>query len=254
MVQTTPKTVFNPSGTEHSDSDSSIVSVSPTLPFYVEVRTSALINFLLKVYNVSNRDSVQKWLNIRLKTGFHFEINEHLHFAFADQRDGKGTYYWWTIYYDEFERKRIFDNIKIEENSVKTRFENNRVKEDLLWNGLTFRSQTEKKIAKVLFTKNIIFFANINGFMALNGLAVTNHDNKLREKAEVDFLVFHNQKCMILEIDGVFHNGNYQKNWDCKRDRIFLRQGISTVRFSAEQCFENPSAVVEEFLELFNSK
>lgn len=88
--------------------------------------------------------------------------------------------------------------------------------------------------------------------MALNGLPVANHDNRLREKAEVDFLVFHNQKCMILEVDGVHHNVVSQQKWDSKRDRVFLRQGISTVRFSAEQCHENASAVVEEFLALFN--
>ncbi|PAX54872.1 DUF559 domain-containing protein [Brunnivagina elsteri] len=252
MVQAPPKTIFNPSGKEHSDSDNSIVSVAPQLPYYVEVRTGSLTNFLLNIYNLSNRDAVKNWLNVRQKTGFYFEISEHLHLAFADQRDGKGTQYWWFIYYDNVERKRIFENIKIEENYVDTKLKNERVKEELLWNGLTFRSQTEKKIARALYSKNIIFFANVNGFMALNGLPVSNHDNKLKEKAEVDFLVFHNQKCMILEVDGVYHNEAFQKNWDYKRDRIFLRQGISTVRFSATQCYESTSAVVEEFLELFN--
>lgn len=252
MVQAAPRTVFNPLGREYNNSDSSIVSIAPQLPLYVEVRTSSLITFLLQIYNLSDRTIVQNWLRLRQRTGFYFEINEHLHLAFADQRDGKGKEYWWFLYYDDFEKRKIFNNIKIEQHFVNTRLENNRIKEELAWNGLTFRSKTEIRIAKALYSQNIIFFTNANGFMALNGLPVTNHDNKLREKAEVDFLVFHNQKCMILEVDGVHHNGASQQKWDCKRDRIFLRQGISTVRFSAEQCYQDASAVVEEFLGLFN--
>ncbi|MFN6475285.1 endonuclease domain-containing protein [Nostoc sp. DedQUE07] len=252
MVQAVPTTVFNPLGKENNNSNISIVSVAPQLPFYVEVRTGSLISFLTNIYNFSNRPAIQNWLTARQKTGFYFEINEHLHLAFADQRDGKSTPYWWFIYYDSFEKKRIFNNIKIEENSVATKLQKEQAKEHLLWNGLTFRSKTEIRIAKALSSQNIIFFANVNGFMGLKGLPIANHDNRHREKAEVDFLVFHNQKCMILEVDGVHHNEAFQKKWDCTRDRIFLRQGISTVRFSAEQCYENASAVVEEFLELFN--
>lgn len=144
------------------------------------------------------------------------------------------------------------NDIKIQEHLVTTRLKKNKAIEELLWNGLTFKSKTEVKIAKVLSSLNIMFFANATGFMGLKGLPVTNHDNKEIEKAEIDFLVFHNQKCMILEVDGVHHNNTFYREWDCKRDRVFLRQGISTVRFSAEQCNQNATAVVKEFLELFN--
>jgi very-short-patch-repair endonuclease len=252
MVQAPSRTVFNPSGKENSNFDSSIVSITPKLPYYVELRTNSLITFLQTIYTFANRDAVQSWLQLRQKTGFYFEINEHLHLAFADQRDGKGSLYWWVIYYDKFEQERIVKNIKIQQHSIETKLKNQELKEDLLWNGLTFRSQTEIKIAKVLYSKNIIFFANANGFMGLNGLPITNHDNKLIEKAEIDFLVIHNQKCMILEVDGVLHNETLQRNWDCKRDRVFLRQGIPTVRFSADQCLKSTSAVIDEFLQLFN--
>lgn len=57
---------------------------------------------------------------------------------------------------------------------------------------------------------------------------------------------------MILEVDGQQHNNTFNRKWDYKRDRVFLKQGISTIRFSAEQCHENATAVVEEFLALFN--
>ena len=249
MVQASPRTVFNPQGTEHDDS---IVSVAPQLPFYIEVRTDSLITYLQLIYNFTDRTLVNNWLKARQKTGFYFEISKHLHIGFADQRDGAGSKYWWFIYYDSVEKTRVVNNIKIPEHLVSTRLEKNRVIEDLLWNELTFKSKTEIKIAKVLSSQNLTFFSNVNGFIGLNGLPISNQDNKMREKTEVDFLVFYNQKCMILEVDGVHHSQEFQRNWDCKKDRIFLRQGISTVRFSAEQCHENATAVVKEFLELFN--
>ncbi|MHC5770504.1 MAG: DUF559 domain-containing protein [Nostoc sp.] len=252
MVQAPPRTSFNPKGTVHSHSDNSIVSVAPQLPFYVEVRTDSLITYLSEVYKFTDRVLIQKWLDARHQTGFYFEITEHLHLAFADQRDGRGTQYWWCLYYDNIEKKKIFGIVKIQEHLVRTKVENEIKKEKFLWNGLTFRSETEIRIAKALSSLNLMFFANIDGFMGLNGLPISNQDNKSREKAEVDFLVFHNQKCMILEVDGQHHNNTFNRQWDYKRDRVFLRQGIFTVRFSAEQCYENATAVVKEFLELFN--
>lgn len=96
-----------------------------------------------------------------------------------------------------------------------------------------------------MFAKEIIFFANLNGFIALSGLPISSQNNSnLRDKTEVDFLVFHSQKCMIFEVDGLYHNEAFYRNWDSKRDKVFLRQGIPTVRFSAQQCYENSSAVV----------
>lgn len=252
MVQAPPRTVFNPQGTEHNDSDGSLVLITPQLSYYVEIRTEPLITWFAQIYKCQDRELVKRWLEARRKTGFHFEITKHLHLAFADQRDGAGTQYWWTIYYDSVEKQRIINAIKPQEHLVKTKLKDKSKQDGLLWNGLTFSSETEIKIAKVLSSLNLTFFANVNGFVGLNGLPVSNQDNKLREKAEVDFLVFHNQKCMILEVDGKTHNEESRRNWDCKKDRIFLKQGISTVRFSAEQCHENATAVVKEFLELFN--
>ncbi|WP_161486837.1 hypothetical protein A5482_014790 (plasmid) [Cyanobacterium sp. IPPAS B-1200] len=35
------------------------------------------------------------------------------------------------------------------------------------------------------------------------------------------------------------------------RDRLVLKEGIPTVRFTAKECFNQPKRVVEEFLGLF---
>ncbi len=251
MVQSPPKVAFNPKGKEHSDFSSIALTVS-NLPYYVELRTGALIDFLQKIYKFSDRSLVQKWLNSRQRTGFMFEINKNLNLAFADQRDGKGKEYWWVLYFNDVGKRRIIENIKIQSHLVTSKIDNQKNKDDLTWNGLVFRSKTEIKIAKTLSAKNITFFANANGFITIHGLPISNQDKRDREKVEADFLIFHNHKWMILEVDGKHHNENYVRNWDYKRDRIFLRQGIPTVRFPASQCWENTSAVIDEFLEMFN--
>lgn len=251
MVATTSRTVFNPAGNETVNADNLLVSTSPSLPFYVEVRTGSLINFLLKIYNLQDRNAVQTWATNRQRTGFYFEINEHLHLAYADQRDGRGKPHWWFIYYDNSTKPIINQSIRIEEHQVSTRITNNQHNNELTWNNVVFSSKIERRIAQILATKNIVFFTNLNAFMDSRGMPVSNTDNREFEKTEVDFLVFHNQKCMILEIDGEHHRQERQWNFDHKRDRIFLRQGISTVRFSYELSNSNPSAVVDEFLALF---
>jgi hypothetical protein len=39
--------------------------------------------------------------------------------------------------------------------------------------------------------------------------------------------------------------------WDDVRDRLLLREGIPTARFTAQECDEHPDEVVAEFLNLF---
>ncbi|MHC5779446.1 DUF559 domain-containing protein [Nostoc sp.] len=251
MVQSPTRTSFNPKGTVHNY-DNSIVSVAPQLPSYVEIRTDSLITYLSEVYRFTDRNLIQKWLDARHQTGFYFEITEHLHLGYADQRDGAGSKHWWCLYYDTIEKKRILDLVNVQEHSVKTKLENKANKDKFLWNTLIFRSETEIRIAKALSSLDLTFFANVNGFTNLKGLPISNEDNKQREKVEVDFLVFHNKKCMILEVDGQHHNNTFNRKWDYKRDRVFLKQGITTIRFPAEQCYQNATLVVKEFLELFN--
>ncbi|WP_242038155.1 endonuclease domain-containing protein [Tolypothrix sp. FACHB-123] len=76
-------------------------------------------------------------------------------------------------------------------------------------------------------------------------------NNQLKERVEIDFLVFYKQKCMILEVDGEHHQQASQKTRDYRRDRVLLRDGIRTVRFNASECYNHPLEVVTEFLNLF---
>ena len=70
-------------------------------------------------------------------------------------------------------------------------------------------------------------------------------------RLEIDFLVFHKGKCISLEIDGKHHQENGQTHRDYIRDRLLLREGIATARFTAQECMESPDAAIEEFLNLF---
>lgn len=109
------------------------------------------------------------------------------------------------------------------------------------WYGLRLRSPAEVAIAEAFQKKGVLFFVNA-------GCRLHNHLRQY-ETREVDFLVFYQGKVRILEVDGITYHQNPLA--DYKRDRLFDKEGIRTNRFSAQECFGNSNAVVEEFLELF---
>lgn len=244
---------FNPSGDEHNLDESAIVLKSSSLPYFVELRTSSLIDYVLKIYSKSSftRKSINDWLAIRNKPGFYKELAPNLHLAYADQRDGHGSKHWWTLFFDEDYKQDILDSIKIEISFFKSKNSKDDTNAPHQWGGLNFRSKTEVRIAHALHSKRILFFANGRAFMDLTDLPISNTDNKCKERVEIDFLVFYKQKCMILEVDGEHHQQASQKSRDYRRDRVLLRDGIRTVRFNASECYNHPLEVITEFLNLF---
>jgi very-short-patch-repair endonuclease len=68
-----------------------------------------------------------------------------------------------------------------------------------------FRSKVEIRIAEELEKRGVTFFANARGRYSLNGSPVA--AQYLNGQVEVDFLVFHQGKCVVLQIDGPQHNG-----------------------------------------------
>ena len=56
---------------------------------------------------------------------------------------------------------------------------------------------------------------------------------------------------MILEVDAQHHQEGSQTVRDYVRDHILLREGIPTVRFTAQECISRTELVITEFLELF---
>ena len=110
-----------------------------------------------------------------------------------------------------------------------------------------FRSETERKVAQELDKRGITFFGSVNGRYSLENSPISK--NILNESIELDFLVFYHGKCLILEIDGDHHKKQVER--DYSRDRIMLKQGIPTVRFTAKECYEKTADVVTEFMAIF---
>ncbi|ODG97130.1 hypothetical protein A4S05_01735 [Nostoc sp. KVJ20] len=248
------KTKFNPSGDEQNLDESAIVLKSSSLPYFIELRTSSLIDYILKIYSKSSftRKSINDWLAIRSKSGFYKELAPNLHLAYADQRDGHNSKHWWTLFFNEHYKEDILNNIKIEISSVKSKYSKDDTNAQHQWGGLNFRSRTEVRIAHALHSQRLLFFANSRAYMDLTDLPISNIDNnQLKERIEIDFLVFYKQKCMILEVDGEHHQQASQKTRDYRRDRVLLRDGIRTVRFNANECYNHPLEVITEFLNLF---
>ena len=55
---------------------------------------------------------------------------------------------------------------------------------------------------------------------------------------------------MILEVDGQQHREGSQTIRDYVRDRVLLREGIPTARFTAQECINKTADVITEFLKL----
>ena len=100
------------------------------------------------------------------------------------------------------------------------------------------------KVAQELDQRGVTFFANVRGRYSLQGSPVSKE--LLNGRVELDFLVFHRGKCAILQIDGPQHKG--QRERDYAGDRLMLREGIPTMRFTAKECHEKTADVVTEFL------
>lgn len=111
-------------------------------------------------------------------------------------------------------------------------------REPIIYNEMKFASQSEIRIAQELEVKGVLFFPL--------PLAVRHETGNIYEDhREVDFLVCLDGTFGILEIS--FHPDRYEK--DKEKDAWFKKSGILCVEhYPAEKCYNQPRAVVEEFL------
>ncbi|MDJ0902216.1 MAG: DUF559 domain-containing protein [Xenococcus sp. MO_188.B8] len=247
-------------GKERHVSSSSIVSINGKLPLYQELRTSILLNVLITFSSKSStknlRKKINQWLYSRTRPGFYMELDNHLHLAYADQRDGHGTQHWWRLFFDEQFQEKIETATKSSSLTVGNKASEsdrsstgyNAYRE---WGGMYFRSQAEIAIAEELDKRNVLFFGNVRGRVNEQDLPAAKASQSLSGRVELDFLVFKDRRCMILEVDGQHHQEGTNTIRDYVRDRVLLREGISTARFTAQECLNQTSDVVTEFLELF---
>lgn len=107
----------------------------------------------------------------------------------------------------------------------------------LPWKGMIFRSNTEIRMAKA-FDHAGIFFLSPSTARVTSG--------RSRETREIDFLIFHEGRWGVLEVDGPYH---HQGN-DQARDLLLRAHGLTFIaRFDAEQCYHQPDDVVQIFLQ-----
>jgi hypothetical protein len=106
------------------------------------------------------------------------------------------------------------------------------------YNELKFASQSEIRIAQELEKKGVLFFPL--------AVAVRSDTGKLFEDhREVDFLICQNGIWGILEVS--YHPDRFEK--DSEKDYWFKKSGILCIQhYTAERCFTNSGAVVDEFL------
>jgi very-short-patch-repair endonuclease len=108
---------------------------------------------------------------------------------------------------------------------------------EIAWHGLTLRSQSEVKIAKALDLKGVLFIA---------GAKIRLKTERGRQTREVDFVIGHEGKWGILEVDGPHHADSTEA--DAWRDARFAEHGLPVQRFPSMLCYQEPAQVVESFL------
>ncbi len=110
------------------------------------------------------------------------------------------------------------------------------------WNNLKFASPPEMRIAEALDAKGVMFFPSAKGRL---------NDMDGRSNRIPDFLVCHNGKWGILEVDGGTYHPPTRTVHDHARDELFHQHGVRVVRhYDARECQETPEFVVDKFLAL----
>lgn len=183
------------------------------------------------------------------------ELSESLHVAYAGQPNGHRTQHRWRLFFDERLKDRIeviFHGAALTASSHQDASHKGSGHYSKEWGGLYLRSEAEVRIAEALDQTGVLFFANARGRVGLQHTLISN--DQLTGRVEADFLVFHQGRCMVLEVDGKHHLEEGQATRDYARDRVLLRSGVPTVRFTGRDCLDRPNEVVSEFLSIVQAK
>lgn len=236
-----------------------IVPVEVNLPFEFQVTTGKLLDAILALspqlqklsLNAKKqaRKSLYGKLYAQTRPGYYRQLSESLHLAYLGQPDGHGKQHLWRLYCDESIKAQL--EILIYGSALAAPIDqssSDNAKEHYTkeWGGLYLRSESEVKIAEALDRTGLLFFANARGRVGLHETIVSNR--QLTGRVEADFLIFSQGKCVVLEVDGMHHSEGSQVIRDYARDRILLRSGVPTVRFTAKDCIDRPDEVVAEML------
>lgn len=230
-------------------------SITKILPFFLDLLTPKVLDILVHHYSglrkpEQTKEQFRKTLRERLanraKPDEKLQLSEDLELHYLGQPGGHNTYHQWRVLYSE-RIKGIIDKI-VDGTAI---VNSPRAANSNEWGGTVFRSGAEKRIAEALYRSDTLFFVNCMGRVSEKGSPVSAGQSNGR--LEVDFLVFIKGKAMILEVDGPHHKEVPQTSRDYVRDRLMLREGIPTARFTHTECLEKPEQVVQEFLIMFGT-
>lgn len=263
-----PRTLeFNLTTTGHSTTSDTLVSVGGNLPYSYLVPTGKLLDVFLALSTSGRnlkgaartkaRKKTSAWLYNRTRPGFVFLVKEGVfHVAYAGQPGGAGSQHHWHIFCNEAYKAQVEFIAGIAStpptsspSSPQAGAGGNYTKE---WGGLYLRSEAEIRIAEALEQTGLLYFANARGRVGLKDTVVS--DSQLTGRVETDFMVFYQGVCLILEVDGQHHNAEGQAVRDYARDRVLLRAGLPTVRFTAQDCLRRPQQVVAEFVSILQEQ
>lgn len=109
-----------------------------------------------------------------------------------------------------------------------------------VWEGLRFRSTSELRIAQALDRAGVLFFPNCKARLGTFGQ---------REVREPDFLICHEGKWGILEVDGKPYHPAERAVHDHARDRLFKNHRIVFIdHYDSDECYKKADKVVKDFL------
>lgn len=263
MIATSMLTDFNPRGKEYRTKGANLVPIGGKLPYFLELPTGKILDIFVNLFKdklsgdrKTARQKINQWLYPRTRPSFYMELNDKLHLAYAHQKDGHGTQHYWRLFFDDNLKNHIESIIHStalvvgketpasDGNNCQSYSEG--LKE---WGGMYFRSEAEIALAEELHNRGLMFFANVRGMVNTEFSPVSQGQSSGR--LEVDFLVFHKGQCISIEVDGNHHQENDQIRRDYSRDRLLLKEQISTARFTAQECYEHTQLVVREIINLF---
>jgi hypothetical protein len=113
------------------------------------------------------------------------------------------------------------------------------------WGTFKFASPGEIEIAKALDKRKVLFLPNCKArLFNENGASISIYP---------DFLICHNKKWGVLEVDSSYHYNANSAASDRIRDQSLDLYGIRTWRFDYEECLQKPDEVVSRFLRFLNN-
>lgn len=108
------------------------------------------------------------------------------------------------------------------------------------WNGLTFRSWSELRLARAFEDRGLLYVANARVRVGIH---------PRRETRELDALVNVDGLWVGIEVDGEPFHPPARSAAEHERDRLFLISGVVAVfRFDARRVYERPEEVAAEVI------